>query len=207
MKLPLLIDFFGGPASGKSTTSLNLAGKLKCYLDDYAGSGMRVEYVSEAAKDEVWESGTLMLSNQARLLGEQFRRLHRLSAHVQIIVSDSPLWLCEHYGPKKWYPTPAWAEVIRAHYESFRVLPILVTRTGRFETKGRVHDEVASAEAHEAIADIARREYGPTLLEMRADLRTPFRIIEHLAATGEIPPQRSEQDFFHWYAREVEKYE
>ena len=207
MTRPLLIEFFGGPASGKSTTSLALTSLLKVYLDQYSGSTMRVEYVSEAAKGLVWETGALMLGNQARLFGEQFRRLERLRGKVDIIVSDSPLWLCEFYGRRDLYPPAAWADVIRAHYANFEVLPILVNRVGRFETSGRVHDEASSTEAHAAIAAIARREYGGSLSEKDADVGTPFRVIARLAKDGRIPAQRCSVHFADWYAREVEKYE
>ena len=202
MTRPLLIEFFGGPASGKSTTSLALTSLLKVYLDQYSGSTMRVEYVSEAAKGLVWETGALMLGNQARLFGEQFRRLERLRGKVDIIVSDSPLWLCEFYGRRDLYPPAAWADVIRAHYANFEVLPILVNRVGRFETSGRVHDEEASTEAHDAIAAIARREYGDMLMTMDATVRTPFEIIELLATRGHVPPKQGRR-FANWYALEV----
>lgn len=201
---PLLVEFYGGPASGKSATSLALVALLKLYLDQYIGSHMRVEYVSEAAKDDVWESGKLMLGNQARLLGEQFRRMDRLRSKVDIIVSDSPLWLCEYYAPKSLYPTSPWREVIRAHYAGFRVLPFLVQRTGRFEAVGRVQDEVESASAHEVIADIARREFGSGLIEMAADPRTPYRVIKLLGDRADIPAERPTPSFAHWYAREIE---
>lgn len=205
--MTLLIEFYGGPSSGKSTTSLALTSLLKVYLDQYSGSTMRVEYVSEAAKGLVWESGSLMLGNQARLFGEQFRRLERLRGKVDIIVSDSPLWLCEFYGRRDLYPPDAWAEVIRAHYANFEVMPILVNRVGRFETSGRVHDEGASTEAHAAIAAIARREYGDNLIEMDADVGTPFRVIRRLAEDARIPAQKRTVHFPDWYAREVENYE
>ena len=205
--MTLLIDIYGGPSSGKSTTSLALTSLLKLYLDQYSGSTMRVEYVSEAAQGFVWESGSLMLANQARLFGEQFRRLERLRGKVDIIVSDSPLWLCAYYGRPDLYPQPAWSEVIRAHYQHFAVLPILVNRVGRFETEGRVHDETASTEAHEAIAAIARREYGDGLMTMDADVGTPFRVIKRLAKDGRVPAQKRSVDFTDWYAREVENYE
>jgi hypothetical protein len=122
-------------------------------------------------------------------------------------VSDSPLWLCEFYGRRDLYPPAAWAEVIRAHYRGFEVLPILVNRVGRFETSGRVHDEAASVAAHEAIAAIARREYGDALVEIDADVRTPFRVIERLADGEHIPPEMVLNPFCRWYAREVETYE
>ena len=203
--MTLLIEFYGGPASGKSTTSLALTSLLKVYLDQYSGSTMRAEYVSEAAKGLVWETGALMLGNQARLFGEQFRRLERLRGKVDIIVSDSPLWLCEFYGRRDLYPQPAWAEVIRAHYANFSVLPVLVNRVGRFESKGRVHDEAESAAAHAAIASIAEREYPGGLLRMFANLRTPFCIIEHLARAGDIPVERANLPFAAWYAQEISR--
>jgi hypothetical protein len=204
---PLLIDVYGGPSSGKSTTSLALTSLLKLYLDQYSGSSMLAEYVSEAAKDDVWESGALMLRNQARLFGEQYRRLHRLAGKVQIIVSDSPLWLCSHYGHPDLYPRDEWAGVIRAHYEDFTVLPILVKRVGRFETAGRVHDEAASTAAHTAIAAIARREYNGSLIELDADVRTPFKVIELLAQRGHIPCKSTlgVLGFWNWYSREIEE--
>lgn len=203
MKKPLLIDLYGGPSSGKSTTSLALTALLKLYCDQYACSTLRVEYVSEAAKDHVWESGTLRLKNQARLLGEQYRRLERLREKVDIIVSDSPLWLCEFYAPKHLYPDQPWAEVIRAHYQAFAVLPILVNRVGQFQQVGRVQNEAESAAAHEAIAAIARREYSNALIETTATPRTPYQIIRHLSDRGDIPAELPLMPFARWYADKV----
>lgn len=81
-----LINLYGGPGIGKSTT----AAKLFACLKD---KGYKVELVTEYAKDLTYEGDVDRLSNQLLVSGEQIQRVQRLAGKVDIIINDSPILL------------------------------------------------------------------------------------------------------------------
>ena len=85
-----IINFFGGPGVGKSTTATGLFSWMK-------QQGYSVEYVSEFAKELSWEGSTSQLENQAHVFAEQFRRQWRLIDQVDYVITDSPLLLSSVY--------------------------------------------------------------------------------------------------------------
>ena len=85
----VLINLFGGPGSGKSTTAALLFAKLKM-LD------VNAELVQEYAKELVWNGVTDL--EQWDVYIEQKKRIYSLINKVDIIISDSPLELSYYYG-------------------------------------------------------------------------------------------------------------
>ena len=85
-----VINFFGGPGAGKSTTATGLFSFLK-------QKNIRCEYVSEYAKDITWEETHKLLENQVHIFSEQLRRQWRLINKVDYIITDSPLLLSSIY--------------------------------------------------------------------------------------------------------------
>lgn len=86
VKDALVVNLFAGPGTGKSTTAALLFGKLKV-------AGYNTEYVSEYAKDLVWEERTNALAFQPYVSVKQIWRQHRLRDKVDIIITDSPILL------------------------------------------------------------------------------------------------------------------
>ena len=86
----LIVNIYGGPGAGKSTTALQLVAELKKL-------GYHADYVSEVAKELVYAKdlehldGTLI--NQSKILSEQKRRLDIMLDNVDVVVTDSPLLL------------------------------------------------------------------------------------------------------------------
>lgn len=85
-----IINLFGGPGSGKSTTASGLFYKLKA-------KNINCELVTEFAKDAVYENTDALLWNQLHVFSEQFRRQYRLLNKVDYVITDSPILLSSIY--------------------------------------------------------------------------------------------------------------
>lgn len=81
---PIIINLFGGPGSGKSTTSAGVFHKLKL-------NGVNCELVTEFAKHLTWKKDYNSLGNQVFVFGKQHDRMFHLKDKVDVIITDSPL--------------------------------------------------------------------------------------------------------------------
>ena len=77
-----VINFFGGPNSGKSTKAAGLFYKMNM-------AGYSVELVNEFAKECVWEDNVPMLKDQLYMLAHQHRKILRLEGKVEYVITDS----------------------------------------------------------------------------------------------------------------------
>lgn len=138
-KKPLMINFYAGPSSGKTTAALELTAALK-------KAGYNVEYVSEYAKELVLENRVAELNDQKHITDEQYKRFDRIRNSADIIVTDSPILLGLVYGDGK--IDDKYAKQIRSYYDSFDNFNMLMTRPkdAAFQSEGRVHDEKQSIE-------------------------------------------------------------
>lgn len=81
-----VINLYGGPGVGKSTTAAGLFFRMKA-------TGMNVELVTEFAKDLTYRKSTHVLRDQGYVLAEQHHRLWQCRDQVDYVVTDSPLLL------------------------------------------------------------------------------------------------------------------
>ncbi len=89
-KSPLIVNIFGGPGSGKSTTAAGVYYHMKMLH-------LNVELSTEFAKELSWEDRCVALDDQPYILGEQHHRLHRLDGKVDAIITDCPLTMGAAY--------------------------------------------------------------------------------------------------------------
>ena len=97
MKNTLIVNLFAGPGAGKSTGAAYIFAKLKM-------AGIDCEYVSEYAKDRVWQDDQFPLQHcQLYVIGKQCLKIERLLGKVDVIITDSPIALGSMYTDEKPY--------------------------------------------------------------------------------------------------------
>jgi len=128
MKKPIVVNFFGGPSVGKSTTAARVFSELK--MKKY-----KCELVTEYAKDLVYQKSFDVLENQIYVFAHQHQRMNRLKKEVDVIITDSPLLLSQIYGDKETvkYLSP----LILHEINKFDNINILLTRTKEYQKYGR----------------------------------------------------------------------
>ena len=87
----IIVNLFGGPSIGKSTTAAGVFTLLK--MND-----VNAELVTEFAKDLTWEDRQLALNNQYYVWAKQYHKLHRVIDQVDIVITDGPLIFSLIYG-------------------------------------------------------------------------------------------------------------
>ncbi len=125
----LVVNFFGGPGCGKSTTSAWLFSELK-------SMGISCEYVTEAAKDLTWEGNLEALSCQEYVFGLQSWRMTRVKDKVDIVITDSPLPLSIIYNRGR-LPEPEFSALVWQVYNEYDNINIYLSRSDEYETSGR----------------------------------------------------------------------
>jgi len=105
-----IINFYGGPGAGKSTSAAYFYYLLKT-------AGANVELVREYVKDWAWDNRKISTYDQIYFLGKQVRRESMLYDKVDWIVTDSPIMMNLYYAHK--YCTPNLAEGVRSSVLAF----------------------------------------------------------------------------------------
>lgn len=167
----IVINLWGAPGSGKSTTAAGLFFLMK--INKY-----KVELVTEYAKDLVWERHDTMFENQLSIFSEQNRRLHRLVDHgVDFAITDSPLLLPSFYKPHGYYR--AFDSLVAETFHGYNNLNYFLERVESFEKIGRRHNEEESL----AIAVKLQKfmaDYGVEFQRMEANPLTPQKLFDSI---------------------------
>lgn len=127
-----VINLFGGPGTGKSTTAAGLFNRMKIM-------GLNVELTTEYAKDMVWEGRDNVLSDQLYILAKQHRKLHRLQGKVDWVIMDSPIVLGLMYRPEGYYEH--FEPLVMEMWDSYDNISFLLERSFEYQPIGRLGDE------------------------------------------------------------------
>lgn len=157
-----VINLFGGPSSGKSTTAAGLFYMMKLHNHS-------VELVTEYAKDLVYSKQIeLLLDQQEYIFVEQNWRLHRLRDQVDWAICDSPLMLSHVYVSDDWPAASAFKQLVTATFNTYTNYNFFIHRPQHFEDYGRRHDEQQSHEIDMHIRQVLDSHNIP-YTEMHAD--------------------------------------
>lgn len=131
-----VINFYGGPGSGKSTAAAGLFYKMKV-------AGYSVELTDEFAKECIWEGNVPMLQDQLWVLAHQHRKILRLADKVDYIITDSPVLLSPIYRER--YGEPLYSNLIdKMALECYMLYPtnvnFMLTRQSEFDQNGRAQN-------------------------------------------------------------------
>lgn len=132
-KKTIIVNLFAGAGAGKTTCAWEIASELK-------KRGIETEYVSEYAKELVWDNNMEMLDgsleHQQILYHEQKRRIDRLIGKVDVVVTDSPTLLSIMYlkEPNKDFEVKAIEE-----YKQNQNFNLFINRGKEYQQAGRIH--------------------------------------------------------------------
>lgn len=136
-----IINLYGGPGTGKSTSAAYLYASLK-------HQGVNAELVREYAKDWAWEGRPIRPFDQIYLTSKQSRRESSLYGKADVIVTDSPVLLGLYYTRKYFSPVivAGIAGLVQSFYqqatdEGHRHIHVLLGRTKPYATEGRYESE------------------------------------------------------------------
>ena len=126
----IVCNLAGSPGTGKSTLAACVFAKLKMM-------GINCELVTEFAKDKVWEKNNEALSNQIYIFAKQYYRMSRCAGQVDVIVTDSPLFLSPFYNkdPEIDEPLKQLVHVISERYDN---LNYFLRRVKKYNPVGRL---------------------------------------------------------------------
>ena len=163
-----IIELYGGPGTGKSTTAAGLFHRMK--TERY-----KVELVTEYAKDLVYEERHNVLSDQLYIMAKQYRRVSRLLGKVDYIITDSPVLLSKIYGSN-----PNLHTLVDDLYEGLDVTKIFLNRVKPYYEYGRLQKLKEAKKLDEKIRELsnnfitldADEEASDTIFEIICSLET-----------------------------------
>jgi hypothetical protein len=169
-----VINFFGGPGAGKSTAAAGLFYEMK-------KRWMRVELVSEFAKELVWSGSSHLLSHQNYVFAEQEHRLNRLIGQVDIAVTDSPLLLSAFYAPEHY--AQSFKHSVFDFFDTYENINILVRRSHEYSGAGRLQNMVEADSIANGMEDFLMSNGVPYYLITASDA-SPRYLLHWLVNSG-----------------------
>jgi deoxyadenosine/deoxycytidine kinase len=129
----LVVNIFGGPGSGKSTTATGVFYELK-------SRHIECEFANEVAKEFVWEHREFTFNDQIYLFAKQYHRIFCLLGQVDIIVTDCPILLTPVYDTER---RESLTSLVLNEHNKMWSYNILLNRVKQYNPHGRLkgHDE------------------------------------------------------------------
>lgn len=157
-----IINMYGGPGAGKSTSAAYLYYLLKA-------AGENVEMVREYVKNWAWEGRKISAYDQIYFLGKQVRHESMLFGKVKFIVTDAPVFMSVYYASA--FCTPVLAEGVKRTVQAFyqqtledghKQYHVLLQRDHAYASEGRYQTETEA------------KQIDVKLEEMFTDLKLPL---------------------------------
>lgn len=164
-----VINLYGGPGTGKSTTSAGLFFLFKtAYLE--------TELVNEYAKYLVWSDRVNTFQEQGYVFSKQNHKLEILRDKVDYVITDSPLPLSIIYGRDNNYHE-SFEKYVVDKFNSYENINIFLNRRKPYNPNGRTQTEDEAqgkdAEILELLFDL-----GMDYHSIDADIHAPWKIFE-----------------------------
>lgn len=138
----IVINLFAGPGCGKSTVAAETFSYLK-------RNNIKVELVTEYAKDLVYEKRFNVLQDQLYIFAKQNRRLLRLlNEDVDVAITDSPLLLSAIYYKINNGKSKHFTELVKEVFSSYNNINFFLNRNVNYNYQqyGRLQDYAEALE-------------------------------------------------------------
>lgn len=165
-----VINLFGGPGSGKSTTASGLFFEMKLKKID-------VELVTEYAKKLTWQKRHNTLKDQFKVTAEQNHRMEILKDQVDFVITDSPIILGMYYSVN--YFPDTFPNFVYDVFNSYSNINFFINRIKEYNPKGRNQTFDEAVKADHGIKKILL-DYNIPFKCLDGDEKTPSAIIEHI---------------------------
>lgn len=144
-----VINFFGAPGAGKSTEAARTYVALK-------DKGVNVELVREVAKDLAW-SGGLDVANKVPfyLAAQQMRLQEALRGKVDVVVSDSPIFMSALYADGTLVPD--YERICLEMFDQFQNINYFVPRSKPYNRDGRAQTSQESLQIQARVLEMLER--------------------------------------------------
>jgi hypothetical protein len=168
-----VINFWGSPCAGKSTTAEGFSYYLK-------SKGHKCQLTQEVPKELTYEENWSRLRNQILITGEQSQRLAIRKGHTDLIVSDSPLPLSLLYTPPDYfkYYTPLVWEV----FHSYDNVNFLLETKEDYDPKGRSQTKEEALAIQERVVKLLKENhisyYDLTAVSRENILETAYKLLQ-----------------------------
>lgn len=143
----IVVNLCGSPGAGKSTGAAYIFSMLKM-------AGVNCELVTEFAKDLTWDQNLRTLEDQLFVLANQYHRLFRLKDKVDVVITDSPLYLSLAYNNQKLVLDESFEKLVLNLQNEFHNMNYLLKRTKEYNPVGRNQTAEESDALHYVICDI-----------------------------------------------------
>lgn len=168
-----VLNLFGGPGTGKSTTAADLFALIKW-------DNVNAELVNEYAKEATWEGRHRILQDQLYVIAKQNRKLQRISGQVDWAVSDSPLIMSIPYTREDYLPNH-YRSFVKELWDSYDNVNIFLERTKPYHAVGRSQTEEEARALDGQILDVLHT-YDIPYTRIAADRDAKHKIYEHMKA-------------------------
>lgn len=161
-----IVYLYGGPGTGKSTTAAHLFALAK-------QDGINAELVSEYIKGWVWEGREIKQGDQIYIAAKQSRKERVCFDAVDLIVSDSPMYLSQFYEEKYDDTHSVSKHIIKKHMEladraGFEFIHVFLNRKKVYNPKGRYQNEAEAIVCDKEIKELLISE-GLDFISVDAD--------------------------------------
>jgi hypothetical protein len=161
-----VINLFGAPSDGKSTTAAGLFHYMKLRRHE-------VELAMEYPKELVWEKNFQAMRDQIMILAMQNKRLERLIDNVDFAIAECPLLMGIAYAtpdmPHSFEP------FVADVFNSYENINFLMKRVRPYNPNGRRQSEESAAQKRQEILDVMRK-YKVKYIEIPSDDKAPETI-------------------------------
>ena len=142
-------------------------------------AGVDAEYVTEFAKDKVWEGSKEAFKCQFYITGKQAFRISRCFGKVDVIVTDSPIRLGKIYADMIGRTQLGLACIEEADQYNGHTIDIFLERTKPYNPNGRNQSEMESREIDNIIKNMLDQQ-GVHYEIMSGDQSGYDRIVERV---------------------------
>lgn len=171
-----VINFWGGPGTGKSVAAAGLFFAMKIRR-------FSVEITTEYCKDITWEEHWSIFSEQDYILAKQNRKLKRLVGKVDYAISDSPLAMSISYV-KKGFPE-SFKTFCLDQFNSYNNINIFLHRAAQYEPFGR-RQSVQSADDKSKQIKKMMDDYKIQYIELDADEKIVDNALLHIMKNYQV---------------------